>query len=242
MSKRIQDLRRRYPYMFERVIPYGLNIEPGWLSIIEGVCRQIDTALETAQVRKANFSWIQIKEKFGTLRMAWDRAWNVPEGPLPSSCNDEPEFIFPEAIPEDPGFDESKQTLDEYLASPRAAEWDAAHMIPNPALANMRRDPTRYFEPLMSLEFEQGVSDDDMDFITETIAQAVMVPEQVTNRIRSIIEAAEVKASKTCQFCGAPGVLKHLDNGGWMVTACEMHGTREAIVELRNQEEGKRDA
>lgn len=242
-SKRIQDLRRRYPYMFERVIPYGLNIEPGWLSIIEGVCRQIDTALETAQVRKANFSWIQIKEKFGTLSMCWSRAYRIPES-CPASCLDhgEPEWVFPETMPEDPSFDPKKETFEEYLASDRAQAWDAKHMIPNPALRDQPRDLSRYFEGLVSLQFDEGVSDADIDAVVTAIAHAVLVPNDITRQIRQIIDAARDETARTCQFCGAPGTPLTLD-GGYMVTACDKHATRDAIIEFRQQEqtEGARD-
>ena len=175
-SKRIQDLRSRYPYMFERVIPYGLSIEPGWLSIIEGACRQIDSTLDAAQTRKANFSWIQIKEKFGGLSMYWSRAYRIPE-PRDSSIN---------------------------------------------------------FERLVSLQFDEGVSDADMDAVVTTITNVLLVPKDLTRQIRQIIEVASDEAARTCQFCGAPG--RHLTSDGWMVTACDKHATRDAIVEFRQQE------
>jgi len=176
MSKRIQDLRSRYPYMFERVIRYGLSIEPGWLSIIEGVCQQIDSTLDAAQARKANFSWIQIKEKLGGLRMYWSRAYRIPE-PRDSSIN---------------------------------------------------------FERLVSLEFDERVSDTDIDAVVAAITGACLIPEDATRQIRQIIEVACEEAARTCQFCGAPG--RHLTSDGWMVTACDKHATRDAIVEFRQQE------
>lgn len=236
-KERVQALRERYPYQFART--FSLSIEHGWLPIIESVCEQIDAALEEANIRKQNFSFLQIKEKLGSLRMAWDRAWNVPQGSLPL-C-DEPALIFPDSVPEDPQYDECQQTIEEYLASPRAREWGAMHMIPNPALANTKRDSSRHFERLMSVDFEEGVSEEEMDLVTMAIARAVLVPEEVSQRIREIIEAAEQQASITCQFCGAPGIRKQLDGDGWLVVGCEKHSTRDAVVALRKRKESLGD-
>ena len=233
-SNRVQALRARYPYQFRRVIAYGLAIDPGWLSIFERVCTDIDTVLDQTGARKENFSWRQVKEKLGSACFYWDRAWSVPEGRLPSSAYDEPDFIFPQSIPPDPEAD-YYDTVEAYLQSPRAAEWDAKFMIPNPALADVKREPRRYFDRLMSVEFEDGVSEDEMDLVTQAIAKAVLVPEEVTLRIRAIIEGAEKAASNTCQFCGAPGNRQQLDGDGWIVVGCERHGTRKAVVEFNKQ-------
>lgn len=40
---------------------------------------------------------------------------------------------------------------------------------------------------------------------------------------RSYIEAAEVKASQTCEACGAPGKLR---NKSWLKTYCDAHAAR----------------
>jgi hypothetical protein len=232
-SQRIQALRDRYPYQFARVFAYGMSIEPGWLSIFERVCAAIDSELEASGTRKSNFSWLQIKEKLGSARFAWDRAWSVPEGSLPSIACDEPDFIFPESIPQDPEADHY-DTVEAYLASPRAAEWDAKFMIPNPALADVQRDPRRNFERLMSIEFEPSLGSEEMDFFTLAIAKAVLVPEEVTQRIREIIDGAEEESSRTCQFCSALGTRRHLEDG-WIVCACEQHSTRESIREFNKR-------
>ncbi len=239
-TARVQAIRDRYPDQFSRTFEYGLSIEPGWLTLFERLCADIDTLLEQAGARKENFSWRQIKEKLGSACFYWDRSWSVPEGRLPSSAYDEPDFIFPESIPQDPEAD-NYGTVEAYLKSPRAAEWDAKFMIPNPALANVRREPRRYFDRLMTVDFEDGVSDAEQDYITQTIATAVMVPEDVSLRIQKIIEGAEDEASKTCQFCGESGTRKHLDGDGWIVVACEQHSTRDAVVEFRKREESQGD-
>lgn len=233
-AARVQALRDRYPYQFARTFQYGLSIETGWIAIIESACAQIDLALEEGGARKQNFSFLQVKEKLGSLRMAWDRAWGVPQSPLPLAAELEPEFIYPETIPEDPLADPAL-SLDEYVASPRFEEWMDLHKLPNPALANLKREPRRHFERLMSIEFEEGVSEDEMDLVALAISTAVMVPEEVTLRIREIIEGAEQQAAMTCQFCGAPGNRQQLDGDGWIVVGCERHGTRKAVVEFNKQ-------
>lgn len=238
-TARVQSLRDRYPYQFARIFTYGLSIETGWIGIIESVCEQIDLALEEANARKECFSWLQVKEKLGGLRMAWGRGWDVPEAPLPLAAEYLPEFVYPEAIPEDPEADPAL-SLEEYVASPRFAEWEAMHRIPNSALANLTREPRRYFERLMSVEFEEGVSEAERDLVTLAIAKGVMVPEDVTHRIREIIDAAEEAASKTCQFCGAPGNRKQLDGDGWIVVGCARHGTRKAIADFNRRLESER--
>jgi hypothetical protein len=238
-AARVQALRDRYPYQFARTFQYGLSIETGWIAIIESACAQIDLALEEGGARKQNFSFLQVKEKLGSLRMAWDRTWRVPEAPR-SLADDEPEFIFPESVPEDPEADQF-ETVEAYLASPRAAEWDRLHMIPNPALANVRLEPRRYFDRLMTINFEDGVPDAEQDYITRSIAMLVMVPEAASQCIREIIEAAEKAASKTCQFCGESGTRKQLDGDGWLVVGCEKHSTRDAVVALRKQDESQGD-
>jgi hypothetical protein len=237
-SQRIQALRDRYPYQFARVFAYGMSIEPGWLSIFERVCAAIDSELEASGTRKSNFSWLQIKEKLGSARFAWDRSWSVPEGRLSSCAYDEPDFIFQEAMPQDPEADQF-ESIEAYLASPRAAEWDRLHMIPNPALANVKREPQRYFERLMTIDFDDGVTDAEQDYITRSITMLVTVPEAVSERIRTIVEGAEEEASRTCQFCSAPGMRKHLEDG-WIVCACEQHSSREAIAEFNKVLESER--
>ena len=180
-TARVQALRDRYPYQFARTFEYGLSIETGWITIIESACAQIDLALEEGNARKQNFSWLQIKEKLGSLRMYWDRGWSVPESLQPLAAEYLPEF-----------------------------------------------------------DYEEGVSETEMDLVTQAIAKVVMVPEDVTLRIQKIIDAAEEQASITCQICGAPGNRKQLDGDGWVVVGCEKHGTRKAIVEFNRQFENER--
>jgi hypothetical protein len=39
-------------------------------------------------------------------------------------------------------------------------------------------------------------------------------------RVRGMIEQAEKQASRTCEFCSNPGVLR---SAGWMRVTCEKH-------------------
>jgi hypothetical protein len=83
---RRQALIERYPYMFagctvgiqsspcaER-LAYAIDIEPGWLDLIEKLCADIDGVVPATFKRDdgKGFHIRQIKEKFGTLRFYWD--------------------------------------------------------------------------------------------------------------------------------------------------------------------------
>lgn len=231
--QRMQQLRERYPYQFARLFAYGLSVEPGWLGIIESTCTQIDAVLEAGNVPRQTFSWNQIKEKLGGLRMYWDRGWHLPVGKRFDDL-DEPEFVFPETMPEDPEASDF-ESFERYLASDRAREWDALHMIPNPDLANRPRVLSRTFDGIVSMEFEGTVTDEEIEAIVRAVANVMLVPEAVTQKIREIIEAAEDEAARTCQFCGAPG--EHVVwPDTWHVTACAAHGTREGATSFLEAE------
>jgi hypothetical protein len=58
-------LKAMYPYMFDKK-NIGLSFAHGWIDLIAGVCSEIDTRLGED---KRGFHWIQIKEKFGSLRL-----------------------------------------------------------------------------------------------------------------------------------------------------------------------------
>ena len=64
-DERIAKLKSRYPYLFVGQ-HIGHDIAPGWLAIIEELCRQIDEAL--AEAERPSVRFLQIKEKFGGLR------------------------------------------------------------------------------------------------------------------------------------------------------------------------------
>ena len=63
----LAGLRNRFPYMFEGE-NIGLAIPTGWLGIVTKACEEIDALLGDD---RHQFEYIQIKEKFGTLRVYW---------------------------------------------------------------------------------------------------------------------------------------------------------------------------
>ncbi len=76
-ERRLEELKRRFPYQWEGD-HLDLYIEPGWLTLFEEVCSEIDALL--SQEEKKGFHWRQIKEKFGKLRAYFSgRETNLPE-------------------------------------------------------------------------------------------------------------------------------------------------------------------
>lgn len=228
----LERLKQLYPYQFTRVIAYGLSVEPGWMSIFSGVCAAIDVALTGH--RKENFSWRQVKEKFGGLRMYWDRHW--------SEINTCPydrerweyleEYVFPETIPEDPEFDPAKQTIEQYIGSERSQEWNRLHQIPNPARANLPRRMERRIGNMATLSFDsEDATEEDINSAAAAVARELLLPETVSKQIVDIVEIAVVQASTICQLCGEPGI--RADIGGWLAVACEKHRDYDAFVEER---------
>lgn len=67
--------RKKFPYMF-RVISEPnsqykrfaeISIDEGWWQLFHNLCQEIDEYLDTPE-KKEQFRWIQVKEKFGSLR------------------------------------------------------------------------------------------------------------------------------------------------------------------------------
>lgn len=73
----IEVLKQRYPWQFKALIHHGFAIGPGWLPEIEAVCAYLDENLLDPRER-ALFSWRQIKEKFGGLRMYYRHRLELP--------------------------------------------------------------------------------------------------------------------------------------------------------------------
>lgn len=69
LARRLDALRRRFPYQFQHLPGAMLTPERGWVGLVEQLCADIDTVLP--EVRKPHFYWTQIKEKFGGLRAYW---------------------------------------------------------------------------------------------------------------------------------------------------------------------------
>jgi hypothetical protein len=232
LKKRLAALRERYPYQFARLFEFGLSVEPGWCSDIEAACAQVDEVL--AGVSKENFSWIQIKEKMGTLRMYWDRRWTSERWSYAEEwlLRHEPEWVFPDTpggfvVPQDPSFDSSKETFDDYLSSERAKVWDARFMVPNPKMD--RSTWTRNYgisRVLNSVDFDERLSQKDCERAMNAVANALLVPEESTRAIEDIIRRTEEATAKRCQMCGEPGTLVQ-HPGGWLGTYCLTHASRE---------------
>jgi hypothetical protein len=68
-DRRIAALRQRYAGQFRDLPDEMVAPEPGWLDLLEKLCADIDALLPPD--RKAEFHWLQIKEKFGGLRAYW---------------------------------------------------------------------------------------------------------------------------------------------------------------------------
>lgn len=67
----INDIKQaRYDHIvkkFENILKCGIECDYGWFDLIERVCFQISKRVETLQY--SDFKIIQIKEKFGQLRI-----------------------------------------------------------------------------------------------------------------------------------------------------------------------------
>lgn len=72
-------LRTRYPTWFARMPYYDLALPEGWAPLVFEVCEKIDAVLRGQTVvrliDRKHFRVMQIKEKFGTLRIY---TWGAP--------------------------------------------------------------------------------------------------------------------------------------------------------------------
>lgn len=64
----IATLKARFAYMFAKPT-ISLEFHKGWFPIVTGLCVEIDRVLGDDRLA---FHWVQIKEKFGTLRLHFD--------------------------------------------------------------------------------------------------------------------------------------------------------------------------
>ena len=69
LQSHLQELTSRFPKQFQLSKAISLGWPDGWHPLVRGVCEQV-------AVLAPDLYWIQIKEKFGGLRMYF------PEGPL----------------------------------------------------------------------------------------------------------------------------------------------------------------
>ena len=219
---RKKALFEKYPYQFSRLFAYGFAVPHGWMDTVDTVCQQVDLLLTQHNVNKANFSWLQLKEKFGGLNLYWHGHWAPPEP------NRNPDFleemVFPDIWPEDPNEPQNHRSNKhrEYLKTATRKDWERSIKIPNPALANRPRDMSRYFDRTVSLHFVDEVSDEIIERVTLSVAREIMLPQNVTDAIRTFIEVAEVRAAATCQVCGEAGT-RVVREDGWHLTACKEH-------------------
>lgn len=72
-------LRQRYPTWFAKMAFYDLSLPEGWAPLLFEVCEKIDAELRNQRVvrlmDRKHFRIMQIKEKFGTLRVY---TWGAP--------------------------------------------------------------------------------------------------------------------------------------------------------------------
>jgi hypothetical protein len=222
--ERMRALLKKYPYQFSRT--FDFSVPHGWMDAVEMVCAQIDLLLTHHNVNKANFSWRQLKEKLGGLRLYWERSWSPPEATKRAHFYLD-EFVLPDdfTVPEDPNWPadvtyNSKEWRD-YVDSDSHRAWVQQFMIPNPEIAKVPRDTARYFENVCQIDFADKASDDELERVTLAVAREIMLPANVTEAIRTFVEVAEVRAGATCQICGEAGKL--INSNGWYHTACEDH-------------------
>jgi hypothetical protein len=66
-----EELKTAFPYMFARPIdPWAFSFARGWFPLIVKACVAIDVLVRSDKYRH-RFHWLQVKEKFGTLRLYW---------------------------------------------------------------------------------------------------------------------------------------------------------------------------
>jgi len=61
------EIKQKYPNQFTSRAYLGIG--PGWLGLFEELCESIQGALNKSKTNDSNFTWHQIKEKFGCLRV-----------------------------------------------------------------------------------------------------------------------------------------------------------------------------
>ncbi len=67
-----RELKAAFAYQFARPIDrWAFSFARGWLPIIVRTCEAIDALVRENRYRH-RFHWLQIKEKFGTLRLYWE--------------------------------------------------------------------------------------------------------------------------------------------------------------------------
>ena len=66
-----RQLTEAYAYQFAKPVdPWAFSIARGWLPIVARACADIDALVRDDRFQY-RFHWLQIKQKFGTLRLYW---------------------------------------------------------------------------------------------------------------------------------------------------------------------------
>ena len=116
-----KQLRAKYSYQFNgRNIGFGFY--KGWFSILVKACEDIDQLLGA---EKYGFHWVQIKEKFGTVRMYWE--WDrkaANEFPKESSIN----LRYQQVLAPHNKHDDAAHLSDQLHAIVEAAETHTYHV------------------------------------------------------------------------------------------------------------------
>lgn len=68
----IATLQARFAYMFAGPTIISLEFYKGWFAILVGLCFEIDRVLGERQAPLHAFHWVQIKEKFGAMRLHFE--------------------------------------------------------------------------------------------------------------------------------------------------------------------------
>lgn len=66
-ADRMAKLEIKFPYQFAGN-HIGIDVEPGWLRLFEKLCADVDQLVKQAPPPPVKFYWVQVKEKWGTLR------------------------------------------------------------------------------------------------------------------------------------------------------------------------------
>lgn len=80
------QLKALYSYQFSAPGGSRLDFAAGWMPVIVSMCREVDTLMRD-RLDRHSFVWIQVKEKFGTARFAYqlrvhsDESGDEPESP-----------------------------------------------------------------------------------------------------------------------------------------------------------------
>ena len=86
-NDKIAELERKYPFMDDpndSEMSFAYGVPMGWLEEFDKMCGEVVAALEEVGYdAKRNFKFVQVKEKFGELRVYWTLVANDEDDPEP---------------------------------------------------------------------------------------------------------------------------------------------------------------